>query len=152
MEITSLLTPHLGASFLAGDVPFLFLADIIVDTSVGTWLLGGAFVLSIALALAKIYDVFRRRPPIDAEFATKKELNGLRSETRNTDNEIFKAIENLRLEVKADVQELNRADEARSSKIHTRMDSLAESFSEVKGAVTAELRTLPCRTTGRCPT
>jgi hypothetical protein len=87
------------------------------------------FILGIVKLIVDIVGSLRRRPPIEAEFATKAELGKLESEVRS-----------LRDEMRANYDRINANDEIRSSKIHRRIDDVFGAVSELKGII----KNVPC--------
>lgn len=77
-------------------------------------------ILSIAL-LIKMLLPQRRKPPIEAEFATKKEMQVA---VKN----IEEKVDRIDREVRAGFQDLRKDSSSRSSNMHKRMDDLAETL------------------------
>lgn len=127
------------------------------EWALGMWVLALAIIIGIAAGVAKLIDMFRRKPPIDAEFATKKELKSVRGESSRGDRAIESKIDALRSEIKADYQQLSAADERRASGVHKRVDQILAAVSTQTGTITtmgrhfealqATVENLPCRHT-----
>jgi len=82
----------------------------------------------------------RRKPPIEAEFATKNELGELKTSTKSELGQLENAISSMREEMRANYDRVNSNDEIRSSKIHRRIDDVFGAVSELKGII----KNVPC--------
>jgi len=118
-------------------VSFALLGQEVDAQFLGNWLFAMAAILAIAYMIGKIVigavRLTRREPPIDAEFATKREMFVLRNESLHNDDKIEGKIDNLRTEIKGDISTLAMADEKRSSGIHRRVDEVLSAVSRVAG-------------------
>ena len=93
------------------------------NASLITWLLA-------LVALLQVVGFFRRKPALEAEFATKAEVQGLRHELSNE-------ISTLRIQIRQDYESAQRSGEARVSGLHNRMNILVEGVSTLNGSVEA---------------
>lgn len=91
----------------------------LLQNSLVIWQANAVFALGIVLLVKRI---FQRRPPLEAEFATKKELQEVKSEMRL-----------LSAQMREDSIRLMAADEMRSAKIHKRIDALVDAVGELRG-------------------
>ena len=138
---------NLGLSFfvpsscLGAFVASLPTADIALENpspaAVGTWIIVFVALLAIVLVVAQLVfsaiQLFRRRPPIDAEFATKKELAAFAAAAGTSDTKLENRIEGLRLEIKSDLANLDKKMSDRSNGIHGRVDEILAAVSILTG-------------------
>jgi len=88
----------------------------------GYWIVHAAAILAIGYMITKIVIMFRRRPPIDAEFATKRELNLLQKQSDGRDDKIEEQITEMRQEIKSDI-----------GGVHKRVDEILKGVSRLEG-------------------
>jgi hypothetical protein len=114
-----------------------------MDPEPSSFLMFFQIIFFVAGGIAAIVGIFAgiktlaRKPPIEAEFATKKELWKLRSE-------LVQDMTSFRAEIKTAVNEIGRevkdlissqfgASEERARRLHARIDIIAGMVSEIKG-------------------
>jgi len=117
------------------------------------WLTAAAFVLVIATQITSIIRTFRRRPPIEAEYATKAEIKdqvktcehkreglaGGQSKTREDITALREHTDERLAELASGIS--NRLDafdqksEERASALHSRVNHFVEQVSILKGTV-----------------
>jgi hypothetical protein len=107
----------------------------------GLWIIIMGVVLSIVSSLVAIFQAFRRQPPIDAEFATKREVGSLRAEVCAQMENFGGSIERLRLEIKSDINNLDQQISARTRGTHNRIDAVLADVSNLRGQI--EVMTKP---------
>lgn len=91
--------------------------------NIGMWILSGTAVLS---AVASGIAVFKRKPPIESEFATKAEVVRMEESLKG---------ELQRLDEKIDTHfiELNTTGERRAAVTHDRINEVLQSVSRLEG-------------------
>jgi len=130
--------------------PEMFFADGIVaaqmlpdPSALGSWILAAGIIITAAAALVLI---FRRTPPIESEFATKAELDAVRSSLDTRFSNLDKRLENMQQEFTRSANYNARAEESRAGKIHNRVDLILGAVSDLNGTI----RNLPCLKGGKC--
>ena len=116
-----------------------------LEQAVGTWgllIFSGAILAGVVVA---IYDRLRRKPPIEAEFASKHELKEVRKESVAGDDKVEQILTDVRTDIRAGL-----------SRVHSRVDDVLAAVSEQKGTVAqmnqrmqsmqTSVENLPCRT------
>jgi hypothetical protein len=116
-------------------------------SQLGTWLVCLAATLFI-IDLAR--RVFVRKPPVEAEFATKAELASLKSEILSRQEKEYEkldaALRNLEVSVRTEIRtftmkldavpsELNLASERRATEIHKRVNELERLTGKLEGVL-----------------
>lgn len=120
----------------------------VTNSEIGSWMIIFAFVLGV---IALIVKLFVRKPPIEAEFATKAEVNNLSTKFTADVAKLEGKIDAQRMEIKSDYlrvedmiqnafAKIDKSDEARSSSIHNRLNMIGDRVSELSGSV----KSLPC--------
>lgn len=92
------------------------------------WFLGGVG------SAAGIYGILRRKPPIEAEFATKRELAQFRDEKSKEIHQLKLDLDDIRKQIRIDYENIQRAAEARASGLHVRINAVLEGLAELKGS------------------
>jgi Mg2+ and Co2+ transporter CorA len=92
------------------------------NASLITWLLA-------LVALLQVVGFFKRKPALEAEFATKAEVQTLR-------HEVSSDIASLREQIREDYENVQRSSEARVSGLHNRMNAVVDVVSTLNGTVT----------------
>ena len=103
--------------------------------ALGSWLIQFMSVMVIVIAILQIISFFRRKPPIDAEFATKAELRLVEEKTGEELTKVGNAIGALSDQIRKDYDNIQRSGEARASGIHKRINEFVEGFGAVRGQV-----------------
>jgi len=107
--------------------------------ALGLWVVCCSCVLGVIYMIAKTILMFRRQPPIDAQFATKTELRYL----ENTNTTMHDKDEERRIALAKHVTDsydkLQASDEARTSGLHKRLDVIATDVAEQKGKLETAL-------------
>jgi len=103
--------------------------------AIGQWLAVLTFVMAPLYMLYMTWHRTRRQPPIDAEFATKRELRGVAQHADECHEKTEIKIDGLRQEFKTDINRLSRESSERTAGIHTRVDQILEGVSELKGEI-----------------
>lgn len=101
------------------------------------------FLLLFYKIILDIVQAHRRKPPIETEFekfATKGELGELKTTTKTDLGKLETEVRSLRTEMRDNYDRINTNDEARSGKIHDRIDDVFGAVRELKGAV----QNIPC--------
>ena len=96
---------------------------------IGIWLGCGVAVIAGVNQALKFADRFRPNPPTHEKYATKTELIV-----------VSEHVERLEAKIDGTYRELNKAGDARATKIHERINTLTEKVGELTGAVRARLK------------
>lgn len=91
-----------------------------------TVLVGGAALLSLVALWKSVFPT--RRPPIEAEFATKEELLQLRSEINDRLTGVSAKIDRMRLEMRDEQKEIQLAAHERVAGLHRRLDEMRDAL------------------------
>lgn len=154
------LRGRLGASFLAlASAPLISHAAPFAPSPDQTSLTFGQLgmmvtFLLIILGAIVAYEKLRRRPPIEAEFATKIELERVRTESAESDRRIEEKVDKLRGEITAGIIASDAKSEDRVSGLHRRMDAVFKGLSKVgrgMAHVNARLASVDCMRGKPCP-
>ncbi len=114
----------LGSALRETGAPLFFpLAQIPAPSpgSIESWLWAFAALCAVAVLFKTL---FVRKPPIEAEFATKADLAALKTE-----------LQSLRSDFDARLDANNKSGEARASGIHKRINDVFSAVDEMRGTI-----------------
>jgi len=121
-------------------IPTLAYLPAATPAGLGGWLVNAAAVLAIVYIVVKLINTFRRRPPIDATFATKTEFAGCRAESQARALKTESKIEEMEHILRKDITGLRRESEERGERVHKRVDEVLASTSRLEGRIEGMLR------------
>lgn len=118
----------------------------ISQAAFGVFVWNAACVMGIIYVGCRFVLMVRRQPSIDAEFATKTELNGHARRTSSEiksvqkgsfmrDDKLTEDITETRKEIATAYERVQRADEERTKGLHLRLNAIADRLGELKGTV-----------------
>jgi len=117
--------------------PALILAQAsttpIADSQLATGLKLLALGLAVVALLVTIWDKVKAKPPASELYATKPEVEKLEKKVERTEEK----IDNLRVEIVKNHNDLQRSDEARTSNLHNRLNSFQETLRVISEKVGA---------------
>lgn len=102
--------------------------------SLGSWLIQFMAVMVIVIAVLQIISFFQRKPTIDAEFATKKELE--KAETY-----LKSSVDSLRAHVDKKYDDIQTSGEKRAGKIHNRINVVLIACAKICGKLGVQIDT-----------
>lgn len=91
------------------------------------------FLLSAVLLILNIIRHFRRQPPIEAEFATKKELNELKRDVNTRLTSIENTLNANREQILEHLFQTNGIADARARAMHARIDEVLSAVKIIQG-------------------
>lgn len=111
--------PGLSSGFFSGPM----------GSAVGFTLIGLSFVVGVS----KVFSVWRRQPPVDAVFATKKEVERSNRALDKRLEKVDDAVAAIHTDIQTAMASISLNSAERARRIHERVDEVVRSVSRLEG-------------------
>ncbi len=100
---------------------------------IGVFMVGFIGVMAIVTSLLNVIKFFRPDPALHRQYASRDEVDKLDRKLLATETKLETQIENLNSKITEQYEKIERSDEARTSGLHNRMNTIAESVARLTG-------------------